>query len=135
MNLTGSDFLKSVGAWLWICVACLGQDAQPKVDGWREAENHWQKIERELLTESGAKAHLGEWVRVSGKPISLGSPILVKLESGVTLELARVVQADREELATFKKNPSIVTVLGPILKVDLKSRKVTIRAVDTRFAQ
>ncbi len=98
-------------------------------------EENWRNIEQELFTPDGAKKHIGDWVRLRGSPISLRSPLTLKLKSGTVAKLTKLQGADRDELATFNKPPSAVTVHGPIVAVDVASRTVTIKAVDTRFTQ
>ncbi|HEY2344211.1 MAG TPA: hypothetical protein VGH90_14300 [Chthoniobacteraceae bacterium] len=63
------------------------RQAVPKVDAWRELSDYWRSIEPELFTETGSKKHLGEWVRVEGKLVSHGSPLIVRLPSGTASSL------------------------------------------------
>lgn len=101
----------------------------------RQAEEQWRAIEPELFALDADKKHVGTWVRCGGKPLSLRAPITIKLESGTTVRLTKLQGADRDELATFRKPPSIVTVRGPILAIDRATRTVTIKAVSTMFEQ
>lgn len=95
----------------------------------------WLAIEPELFTKEGAKKYIGTWVELSGKPVSLKTPIVLKLAGGGTAMLTEVQKADRIELATFRKPPSLVYGEGPIVAVDVKNHIVTIKAVSTSFGQ
>ena len=105
------------------------------VQALREEEARWQTIEPELFTTEGARKHLGVWVRCSGAPVSLRSPVIIRLASGTIVRLTKLQGADREFLASFHKRPSVVVVRGPILAVDRTARTVTIQAVSTMFEQ
>jgi hypothetical protein len=98
-------------------------------------EQRWLAIEPQLFTKDGAKKYIGTWVRFNGKPVSLGTPIILKLESGTIARLVKVQKADRDELATFHKQPSVVGVEGPLIAVDPDSHMVTIKAVSISFEQ
>lgn len=101
----------------------------------REAEERWRAIEPDLFVSDAGKKHIGTWVRCGGSPISLRAPITIKLASGTTVRLTKLQGADREELATFRKPPSVVIVRGPILAIDRATRTVTIKAVSAMFEQ
>ena len=109
--------------------------AVPKTDGWREMEQQWRSIEPELFTPDAAKKHIGTWVRFSGTPTSLRSPVTLKLASGTVARLTKLQGADNAQLAKFRKPPSVVTVYGPIVAVDAATHTVTIKAVSTSFDQ
>ncbi len=101
----------------------------------RQAEEQWRAVEPELFASDAGKKHIGTWVRCGGKPLSLRAPVTIKLASGTTVRLTKLQGADRDELATFRKPPSVVTVRGPILAIDRATRTVTIKAVSTMFEQ
>jgi|SRR5579862_6373424 len=98
-------------------------------------QKRWRTIEPELFTPDGSKKYIGTWVELSGEPTSLKNPIILKLPSGNTARLTNVQKADRDELATFHRPPSIVSGRGPITGVDIASHTVTIKAVSTAFEQ
>ena len=116
-----------------------GPDLPPgpieKVRFWKILEQRWRTIEPQLFTEEGAKKYLGIWVRFEGAPLSLKPSIVVKLASGTVARLKSVQKADLDELATFRKPPSTVTVEGPIVGIDLETRTIMIKAVSTSFWQ
>jgi hypothetical protein len=101
----------------------------------RELDEAWKTIEPQLFLKDGGNAHIGEWVRCSGSPISLRPPVTIKLASGTTVRLTKLQGADRQALGSFHRPPSVVTVHGPILAVDRATRTVTIKAVSTMFDQ
>jgi len=101
----------------------------------REAEDNWRTVEPELFAANTGMKHIGAWVRCSGSPISLRAPVTIKLASGTIIKLTKLRGADREELATFHKPPSVVTVCGPIVAIDRGTRTVPLKAVSTMFEQ
>ncbi len=106
-----------------------------KVDAWRQGEEHWRAIEPQLFAIGKQKEHLGEGVCFSGAPISLRLPIILKLPNGTAARITNVQKADRDELATFRKPPTIVSVDGSITAVDTATHTVTIKAVGVWFGQ
>ena len=100
----------------------------------REMDEAWRTIEPTLFAPNAPKKH-DTWVRCSGSPVSLRQPVVIKLNSGITVRLTKLQGADREALAAFRKPPSVVRVYGPILAVDAATRTITIRAVSTMFEQ
>jgi len=99
------------------------------------SEAEWAAAEPNLFLPDKQKAYLGTIVRCSGKPLSLKFPITFRTKAGTIVRLTKLQGADKEELATFRKPPSEVTVWGPILSIEPSTRTVTIKAVSTSFTQ
>ncbi|HWB59638.1 MAG TPA: hypothetical protein VG733_09100, partial [Chthoniobacteraceae bacterium] len=70
-----------------------------------------------------------------GKPVSFGTPLVVRLADGVTFRVSHLQKGDLDELASFHKKPTEAWVRGEITRIDAATRTVYIKAVSVSFGQ
>jgi hypothetical protein len=122
-----------------LALTCLAQGPSPgsgegveKKEGYRLLREAWRKIEPGLFLP-GAPAKYDGLIECSGNAVSLREPLVLKTEKGTTVRLTRLQPADREFLRSFRKPPTRIYVMGPIIAVDAAARTITVKAVSTMF--
>jgi len=125
---------------LSFAIYCLAQAQQISSEAITQSEAHrqmsdaWKAIEPHLFTSKSVAIPTAGSVMVSGTPITFKPAIVIRSSEGVIVHLTKLQKADREELATFRKPPSKITVEGPILSIDTEKRFVVIEAVSSHFS-
>ena len=137
----GKIILQWMFAFVFLCLGWKATvSADPtgpisKVDAWNEAKARWKQIEPGLFTEDGSKKYVGQEVVFTATPVSLGDPLVLKLDSGAICYVTHVNRANRAELTTFHRPPSKVSIFGVLTKIDPKQHCFTVPAGDTYWEQ
>ena len=128
-----SLFFLLLSASVAIAQTSATPQAAPKVQAWHEAEAAWQAMQPQLFSEAGSKASIGKYVVIHAKVLSLGTPVVARVDDGTTVYVTHVNKADRDSLREYRRSPSTVAINGVIRAVDPSKHSLTVQSVGTYF--
>ena len=100
-------------------------------DEQRQLEQRWRVIVPDLFADGSATKLIGTKIRFRTDPwteVRPGPPVIIKSRSGISAHVSNVSKADRINIATPHKPPTIISVEGVITGIDAGTRTVSIKA-------
>jgi len=94
-------------------------------------EQRWRTIRPDLFGDK-SKQHIGAKIRFTSivmHDVKPESPIIIRLQDGITIQATNVSKRHRIEIATPRKGPpTYVTMEAVITSIDPKKRVVSVKA-------